>query len=615
MATCVECRHMASAATTDTAATGVKWDLSALFSSTGDTKIESTWKDCHARADKFASDYRGKVADLDANQMLAAIRELESLSNEASKPAHFAGLIFAADTSNAANGAFLQEQSEKSSELRVKLMFFDLELQKLSQDHIDALMQNSDLAVYGHYVSVVRAYTPYMLSEAEEMLLEETSNTGVRAWVRLHEEVTANHEFRYTDPHTSEVQTLSQEEVLEKFRDGDRAIRQAAADAFTQGMHEMQRVICFAYNTILADKKLEDRLREMEYPERSRHLANELDKQTVDVVMQLCKQRGDLVARYYKVKRQILGLDELTHIDRYAPLFESTEKISWLEGKKMVLDSFQEFSPILRDRALEFFDKNWIDAEPRKGKGGGAFCSSNTPDTHPVMLMTYLGSLNDVGTLAHELGHCVHASLSRKQSAFNFHGTLPLAELASIFGEMLVFDKLVGAASEEDRLALYAEKVEGTFASVHRQAAMFRFEQRCHTHRREQGELASEDFQAIWQEEMQAMFADGLTLGEQHACWWQYVSHFFFAPFYVYAYSFGELLTMSLYKRAQSEGEGFAAKYIDVLERGGSETPFELMGRLGVDLRSKEFWQGGFDVLENMIAEFERLWAARQASP
>ena len=604
---------MATTASTDTTAQGVRWDLSALFSSQQDPKIEATWQQCHARADLFVQAYKGKVGSLDAAGLAVAIGEIESLTNEASKPSHFAGLLFAADTSDPANGAFLQDQTERSSELRVKLVFFDLELQKIAQSRIDGLLKDPALAVYRHYVGVVRAYTPYMLSETEEVLLEETSNTGVRAWVRLHEEVTANHEFEFLDPATGKTLKLAQEEVMEKARDADRAVRQAAADALSKGMEELKRVICYTYNTILADKKLDDRLRQLEYPERSRHLANELDKETVDVVMQLCKERGDLVARYYKVKREILGLPELTHIDRYAPLFESTEKVSWPEAKETVLASFGEFSPVLREKAEEFFDKDWIDAEPRKGKGGGAFCSYNTPDTHPVMLMTYLGTLNDVGTLAHELGHCVHASLSRKQTPFNYQGTLPLAELASIFGEMLVFDKVVTGASESDKLALYAEKIEGTFASVHRQAAMFRFEQRCHTHRREKGELAPEEFQAIWQEEMQSMFGDGLQLGEQHSTWWQYVGHFFFAPFYVYAYSFGELLTMSLYRMAEGKGQEFAEKYVDVLERGGGETPFELMGRLGVDLRSKEFWQGGFDVLEKMIAEFERLWAARSA--
>jgi oligoendopeptidase F len=199
--------------------------------------------------------------------------------------------------------------------------------------------------------------------------------------------------------------------------------------------------------------------------------------------------------------------------------------------------------------------------------------------------------------------------LSRKQNLYNFHGTLPLAELASIFGEILVFEDLVKSASTEDALALYADKLEGIFASVHRQSAMFRFEQRCHTHRREQDELSPEDFHTYWQEELQAMFGDGVTLGDQHKHWWLYVGHFFFAPFYVYAYSFGELLTLALYEKAKTEGPDFANKYVDVLERGGGETPHELMAHLGVDLKSPEFWRGGFAVIDRMVGEFETLWS------
>ncbi len=594
-------------------AAGITWDLSALFSSMEDPKIASTWTTAHERADKFATQYRGNLTSLNADQLAEALATYEDISNEASKPITYAHLRFAGDTSDPKIGAFMQEQTEKSSELSIKMMFFDLELQGIPEAQITELLKNPALDQYAHHIEKVRIYTPYTLDESKEILLEETSNTGLRAWQRLHDEVTSNHIFRYTNPETNETEELSQEEVLDKLRDPNRNIRQAAADSFTAGLQELERVIGYTYNTILADKKLDDRLRGLEYAERSRHLANELDKETVDLVMQLCKERSDVVERYYRVKKDILKLDELTHIDRYAPLFESKEEIAWPKAKEIVITSFTQFHKTLAERAEEFFDKNWIDAEPRNGKTGGAFCSYNTPDTHPVILMTYLGKLTDVGTLAHELGHGVHSSLSRKQNLYNFHGTLPLAELASIFAEILVFEDLVKNASTQDALALYADKVEGIFASVHRQSAMFRFEQRCHNHRRDKGELSSEDFQGHWQEELQAMFGDGVKLGEQHKLWWLYVGHFFAVPFYVYAYSFGELLTLALYEKAKVAGPEFADKYIDVLERGGSETPQELMAHLGVDLKSKEFWQGGFEVIDRLVGDFERLWEKHNA--
>lgn len=593
---------------TPTGAAGIRWDLSALFAGLDDPRISQTWQECHRHAEAFASRYRGNVASLDAKGLAEALAEAESIANESGKPITYAHLRFAGDTSDPKIGAFMQEQTEKTSELSVKLMFFDLELQQIEESRMTELIQDPVLANYTHHIGRVRAYTPYTLDEPREILLEETANTGIRAWQRLHDEVTSNHVFKYIDPTTGETQDMSQEEVIDKLRHSDRAVRQAGADALSEGLEELERVVAYTYNTILADKKLDDRLRGYEYAERSRHLANELDKETVDLVMQLCKERADVVERYYRVKQEILGLPELTHIDRYAPLFESEGEISWPRAREVVLKSFEAFHPSIGQKAQEFFDKSWIDAEPRSGKTGGAFCSYNTPDTHPVILMTYLGKLTDVGTLAHELGHGVHSSLSRKQSLYNFHGTLPLAELASIFAEILVFEDLVKTASAKEALALYADKIEGIFASVHRQSAMFRFEQRCHNHRRDSGELSAEEFQLHWQEEIQAMFGNAVKLGDQHKRWWLYVSHFFAVPFYVYAYSFGELLTLALYEKAKREGPAFAEKYVDVLERGGSETPHELMGHLGVDLRDKEFWQGGFAVIDRLVGEFETLW-------
>ncbi|MCB8932948.1 MAG: M3 family oligoendopeptidase [Fimbriimonadaceae bacterium] len=589
----------------------VRWDLSALFSGMDDPKIVATWDALDRRAEAFEATYRGRIdsAELDAATLLAALTEVESISAESSKPLNYASLLHACDAASPEIGAFMQKQMERGSALSVQTMFFHLELQAAPEEAITRALEDPRLANYVHFTKLVRALSPHSLSEAEEIILEETANTGCRAWVRLFEEVTSTHPYPYRNPTSGEQTTLSQEEILDKLRDADRAIRQAAADGFTEGLEDLQRVLVFTYNNLIQDKKVEDRLRDHPYPEHSRHLANELDKPTVDLVMRLCKDHYNLVARYYKVKRQILGLDQLTHIDRYAPLFEAEGEVPWDEAVHLVSQSFGEFHPQLGASAKEFADKQWIDAEPRPGKRGGAFCSYNTPDTHPVVFLSYLNKLDDVMTLAHELGHGVHASLSREQSYVNFHGTLPLAELASTFGEMLVFEKLVAKATPQDRLALYADKIEGVFATVFRQAAMFRFEQQCHETVRAEGELPGERFAELWQTEIQAMFGDSLTLGEQHRTWWSYVSHFVAVPFYVYAYSFGELLVLALYQRGKEEGEAFANRYVDLLRLGGSRSPQELMATVGVDLTSETFWQGGFAAIERLVEQFEALWA------
>ncbi|MBV6458933.1 MAG: Oligoendopeptidase F, plasmid [Fimbriimonadaceae bacterium] len=590
----------------------IRWNLSALFSGREDSKIEATWREVHAMSDAFAERYRGKVegAALDADSMLAALQELESISILGVKPVIYANLLFAADAADPANGAFLQQQMEQGTAVRVKLMFFELELQAAEGAYIEGLLAEPKLADYRHYVGLVRAYSDHRLTEAEEVILEETANTGSRAWQRLFDELTATQTYRFTDPETKETEELSEQEVLDLLRDPNRATRNAAAQSLTDGLVSMQRVLTFIFNNLLQDKRVEDRLRRYEFPEQSRHLSNELKKGTVDLVVDLCREHYGLVSRYYRIKKEILGLSELTHIDRYAPLAEAEERIPWDQARKMILDAFGVFSPTIRDRAEEFFDQEWIDAEPRQGKTGGAFCSFNTPDTHPVIMMTYLGQMDNVQTLAHELGHGVHASLSRGQSYFNYQGTLPMAELASVFAEQIVFERLVSKASAKDRLAMYARKIEDTFATVFRQAAMFRFERTCHHARAEEGELTADRIGEFWQTEMQSMFGDSVKLGEQHRHWWSYVSHFVMSPFYVYAYSFGELLTLSLYDMAKREGPEFEEKYIALLELGGSKSPHELMATVGVDLDSRSFWMGGFHAIENLVQTFEELWTA-----
>lgn len=593
------------------ASPNVRWDLSALFSGMDDPKIAATWETCLSRADRFAERFRDTVdrPDVSPEHLAEGIREMESIYQEASKPANYAQLLMAADSADPKIGAFLAAQMERLSELQVKIMFFELEIQDMDDEVFGRLLGDSALDNYRHYLQVARKYRPHKLSEEEEIILEETANTGCRAWVRLYEEVLANHVFRLNPPGGGEVRELTEEETTKLLRDPSREMRQAAADALTQGLDELERVVVFTFNNLVQDKRVGDRLRSHPYPEHSRHLANELEKSTVDLVIDVCRSNYGLVERYYRVKREILGLPELTHIDRYAPLFPAKAEVPWDQGRDIVLDAFGSFSPTLAARAREFFDQNWIDAESRKGKQGGAFCSYNTPDTHPVVFQTYQSHYDDVMTLAHELGHGAHASLSRAQTYLNFHGTLPLAELASTFGEMLVFEKIVAGATPEDRLALYGEKIETIFATVFRQSSLFAFEQRAHEARREEGELSPDRIGEIWQGSVQEMFGDAIQLGDQHRGWWAMVGHFFFAPFYVYAYSFGELLALSLFEMAKQGGSEFEQKYIELLRLGGSRSPQELMATVGVDLDDRAFWEGGVAAIERLVEAFERQWA------
>jgi len=582
----------------------VHWNLADLYDGPADPRIDEALNASQARAEQFERDYKGRIntPGLTADALGAALREYENIQQEASKPAYFASLLFTTDMGDPERGAFLQKMYESGTKLALPLLFFDLELAVVPDDVMAPLLDAPTVMPYHHYIGTIRAARAHMLSETEERLMEELANTGGRAFDRLFDETTAATTFILNG------EELSQAQVIAKIMDPDRETRRAAAAAFTEGLEKNRRTLTFIFNTLMQDKNVKDRLRGFATPQASRHLDNELSEETVSLVVDTVVRNYPLVARYYNVKREILGLDTLTHYDRYAPLFEAEDTITYPEARDIVLNAFGDFSPEMRRRAAEFFDKDWIDAPTAKGKEGGAFCSYTTPDLHPYVLVNYLGRMKDVMTLAHELGHGVHASLSRKQSLLNFSGTLPLAELASTFGEMLVFERVTASASLKDKIALYAEKIEGAFATIPRQTAMYRFESAIHEHRRLKGELTTEEFGEHWQREVQLMFGDSVVLGDEHRLWWSYIGHFIGSPFYVYAYSFGELLVLSLYQQAKKEGPAFADKYLHMLEAGGSLTPQELMTMVGITLDDPAFWQGGFDVLAGLVGEFEALW-------
>lgn len=589
-------------------AVGVRWDLSDLYSGPDDPRLRADMASVLERARAFESKYRGRIRDqnLSVETLLGALQEYELILQAQSKPHDFASLAFAADTSDTKLGALLQSVLEWSSQVAIHLLPFGLELLEVEDGVLSRLLSDDRLSNYRHFVQAHRAFRPHRLSEAEERIMEEMATTGRRAFERLFEEVVAG--IRFEVEIDGKVQSLTEPEVLALLRSPDRDVRRRAAEGLTKGLQEHSRLLTFIFNTLVQDKAVEDRLRRFDSPEASRHLSNELNPSTVETVIQVCEKHYPLVSRYYNLKREILGYDELTHYDRYAPLFETKRDVPFDEAKDLVLSAFERFSSAMRDAAVSFFANGWIDAEVRPGKRGGAFCNGVTPDLHPYILMNYLGRVDDAMTLAHELGHGVHDMMARRQTYLNYHCALPVAELASTFAEMLVFESLRQMGSLEERLALYAERIEGNFATIFRQAAMYRFEQGLHRARREKGELTSEEIGAVWQTQIQRMFGESLKLGNDHRLWWMYISHFTEAPFYVYAYSFGELLVMALYRRWKEEGSGFADRYLGLLAAGGSMTPKDLLAQVGIDIDDPAFWQGGMSVIEGMVSEFQELY-------
>jgi oligoendopeptidase F len=339
-----------------------------------------------------------------------------------------------------------------------------------------------------------------------------------------------------------------------------------------------------------------------------RNLANEIDGATVGALMQACEGGAQLVPRYYRLKARLLGLERLYDYDRYAPLPVAAGERSFSDARRIVLDAYRDFSPQMSEIAELFFERRWIDAELRPGKRGGAFSASTVPSVHPYVLLNYTGNLRDVMTVAHELGHGVHQYLARDRGLFEQDSPLTTAETASVFGEMLVFRRLL--AEEKDpaiRLALVCGKLEDAFATVFRQVVMTRFEEALHATRRSEGELATERINELWLEANRPMFGDAVELTEDYGVWWMYIPHFVHSPFYCYAYAFGELLVLALLRRYDAEGAAFVPRYLDLLRAGGSDEPPVLLARLGVDITDPDFWRGGLGVLEELVAEAESL--------
>ncbi len=581
------------------------WDLSDLFAAPDDFRIDDTLERATRDAESFAREYRGTVADLSPDALRDALLRNERIRQEAQKPVVFASLRFSAD-SCPANGAFLQTMREKNTAATLPLLEFDLDLARLPADVLTARASDPSLAMFRHYLQTTRDRARFRLSHAEETVWEESQNTGRRAWTRLFEEVTSG--LRFTIEGEQSPLTLS--EAMNRQMYPDREGRRKSADAVTAGLTPHLRSLTYIFNTLIAEKATEDRLRGYTYQEEARHLTNELSPEVVETVVRTAESGYPLVERYYRAKRELLGLPELHHYDRYAPFTtESQPPIPYETARDWCLTAFERFHPDYAEAAREFFTGGWIDGAVRPGKRGGAYCAYVTPDLHPYIFLNYMGKTGDVRTLAHELGHGVHTSAARPRGFFSFHGTLPMAEVASTFAEQLVFAEMNRHAhSDAMRLALYAEQIEQAMSTIFRQAALYRFEQSAHRERRAAGEVSTERFGELWQSAVGAMFGESVTLLPGHAVWWAYISHFISTPFYVYAYTWGELLALALYKKCRDEGvESFAPKFLGFLSAGGSQSPRELVEPFGVDLSEASFWQGALSVLEEQVIAFEEI--------
>ncbi len=575
----------------------VVWDLDHLAA--GEDGVDAALAAAAERADRFAEDYRGSLAEIDADGLREAMTELAAINDLVGRAGSYAQLRFSTDTADASRGALMQRVEERATALETTLLFFDLEWAGLDDDRAEELLAGEGLDFCRHYLRNARRYRPHLLTEPEERIFSEKALTGRSAWGRLFEELTSAIEVDLEQP-------VTLDEALSRLASPDREVRRVSAEAVTRALAPGLRTRAFVFNTLLADKATDDRLRA--YPNwlASRNLANEASDESVAALIEAVRGRYELPRRWYRLKGRLLGVERLADYDRMAPVSTEDVRVDWPQASELVLDAYSSFSPRLGALAERFFSERWIDAPPRAGKRGGAFCAYTVPSVHPYVMLNYTGRRRDVLTLAHELGHGVHAALAAEQGVFHQHTPLTLAETASVFGEALTFGRLLDAApSPASRLALLAEDIEGAIATVFRQVAMNQFESLVHTERRERGELAVERFGELWIQSQSALLGDAIELTDGYRDWWSYVPHFINVPGYVYAYAYGQLLALSVYQRYREQGDGFAESYLELLAAGGSRSPHELGAMVGIDLADPGFWDSGLDLVEAQLQAAE----------
>jgi oligoendopeptidase F len=579
----------------------VTWNLEDLYLGENDPKLLEDLRWCREEADILAGLYRTRVAELTPEELMEAIQRYERLHERAARILSHGYLNFATQTQSSAASAVRQSAQEFQSALRRDTLFLELEWTQLHEDRAGTLLLETSLEHYRHYLLSLRRYRPYLLSESEERLLAEKEVVGFSSWCTLFDKVISHLTFG--------ERKRTESEVLSDLHHPDRDVRKSAAAELSVGLHEVLHILTHIFNSILLDKAVNDRVRGYPHWLKERNLENEADDAMVDALVGAASSHYDLVQRYYRVKRTLLGHEALYDYDRYAPIPGlPQETIPWEEAKQTVLNAYEAFSPEMADIARMFFDKRWIHAPILPGKRSGAFAHPTVPDHHPYVLLNYAGKPRDVMTLAHELGHGIHQVLSNRQGYLNSRTPLTMAETASVFGEMLVFESLLERARDRgERTALLCGKIEDIFATVFRQVAMNRFEDAVHTRRRTHGELDSATFSRLWMETQGAMFGNSVELLDHYQIWWSYIPHFLHVPGYVYAYAFGELLVLALHQQYREVGAPFVLQYVELLASGGAKAPDDLLRPFGVDLADPQFWKRGLTALEHLVQQVEEL--------
>ncbi len=591
-----------SSAANPASAAGIVWNLSDLYSHVSDPKIDADLQECTTRCTAFSDKYRSLFASPDALTaagLKEALEEYERIAELMSRLGSYAGLLTAADTADDAYRRLEDRLQQQLVERENQLTFFELGWLAVDDKVAEGLIADPLLANYRHHLAAGRRYKPHTKSEPEELLLNQKSLTSRTAWTTLFDEFVAS--LEYTLDYNGQKRTLTQPAILALSYEPDRELRKAAQTCFFNELSRHELVLSNIFNAIAQDHGINDQIRRYDSPMASRHLANEVSPAVVARMLEAVEANYSIAHDYYRLKAGLLDLPKMATYDQYAPVATNMPDCKYDAGRDTVLEAFARFHPTMRDVAAKFFEHNWIDAEVRPGKRGGAFSASTVPGVHPYILLNWTDKLRDVSTMAHELGHGIHQYLSRKQTYLNFHHPLTIAETASVFGEFLTFDYVMETTVDpEVRLGLLCSKIEDAFATVFRQNVLTRFEQSTHTARRKE-KLSSGEICDHWWQANQALYGDAVEMFDLYRWGWSYIPHFIHTPFYCYAYVFGELLVLSLYRMYQEEGKPFVPRYLQLLESGSNASPEALLSRLGANIADPSFWQKGLDVLRDMV--------------
>ena len=583
--------------------TQTKWSLDDLFPAFDSPELDATYKQLDEQVTAFEALRPNLSAEMDVEDFMEMLESSEKSTHLAHRLYSFAGLAFAADTQDQAAQSAMSRVEQFLADVENRTLFFSLWWKDLDSEAAERFM---DVAGdYRYYLEEIRNFKPHTLTEAEEKIVNIKNITGSSALITLYDAITNRYVYKLEID--GETKEMTRGELMTYVRGADADLRAAAYQELYRVYAEDGTILGQMYQTRVRDWGNENvNLRKFANPISARNLGNDIPDEAVDTLLDVCEKNSDIFQRYFKLKAKHLGVEKLRRYDVYAPVVQSDKKYDFGKAADMVLESFETFSPKLATLAKRVFDDQHLDGEVRKGKRGGAFCWSVTPDMSPYVLLNYQGRADDVATMAHELGHAIHAMLAEHHNIFTFHSSLPLAETASTFAEMMLVDQLLKNETDESvRRDLLFRQVDDSYATIMRQAYFALFERQAHAMIKENASV--DELAAAYMENLAKQFGDSLEISDEFKWEWVSIPHIYHTPFYVYAYAFGQLLVLSLYKQFKAEGDSFKPRYLKLLSAGGSQAPEKILTEAGINIRSAEFWQGGFDVIKELVEQLEAL--------